>query len=88
MPRGAADRLRTPFYVRRVLVGSVRRRSELLSITLQLGVMRIFEEKPGVISEDSCWICTHNGYMYIAPTLGELIEMLNTEWEADKHIVG
>jgi hypothetical protein len=50
--------------------------------------MRIFEEQPGVISEGPCWVCIHNGYMYTALTLEDLIQVLNTEWEHDKHIVG
>lgn len=50
--------------------------------------MHIFEQEAGVISDDVCWVCICEEYMYIAPTLLELVELLNTEWEHDKHIVG
>lgn len=50
--------------------------------------MKIFKEKPGVISEKGCWVCTHNAYVYTANTLEELIEILNTEWEDDKYLAG
>jgi len=50
--------------------------------------MKIFKTKAGEISKEPCWVCIHDGYMYDADTLEELIEVLNTEWEHDKHIVG
>ena len=50
--------------------------------------MRIFEQAGGLISEEPVWICIHDGYMYIADTLFELVKILNSEWEHDKHIVG
>lgn len=50
--------------------------------------MKIFKEKAGVISKGECWVCIHDGYLYTAKTLEKLIEVLNTEWEHDKHLVG
>ena len=49
--------------------------------------MRIFQEEAGVISENPVWVCVCEGYLYIADTLESLIEVLNTEWKADKHLV-
>ncbi len=50
--------------------------------------MRIFLEEGGVISEESVWVCVNDCYMYTADTLEELVEILNTEWRFDKHMVG
>lgn len=50
--------------------------------------MRIFEEKAGVISDKNVWICICEEYMYIADSLIELVDLLNSEWEHEKHIVG
>lgn len=50
--------------------------------------MRIYKEEVGVISPDECWICICKEYFYTADTLEELIEVLNTEWEDDEHLVG
>jgi len=49
---------------------------------------RIFQEKPGVISKDKCWVCICGNFMYINDTLEGLINLLNTEWENDKHLIG
>lgn len=48
--------------------------------------MHIFKEKPGVISKNEVWVCIHDSWIYIADTLEELVNILNTEWEADKHL--
>ena len=50
--------------------------------------MRIFKERPGVISKESVWVCIHEEYMYVADTLEALVAILNTEWEHEKHLVG
>jgi hypothetical protein len=50
--------------------------------------MYIFKEKAGVISEKECWICIHSCYLYSADTLERLIEILNNEWEHDRHLAG
>jgi acyl-ACP thioesterase len=50
--------------------------------------MKIYKEKAGVISQKEVWCCIHNEYLYIANTLKELIKILNTEWENDKHLIG
>lgn len=49
--------------------------------------MFIYLEKPGIISEEEVWVCSHEDYLYLADTLEELIEILNTEWEHDIHLV-
>lgn len=50
--------------------------------------MLIYEEKAGIVSKGTCWVCICDPYMYIADTLLELIDVLNREWENDKHLVG
>lgn len=50
--------------------------------------MRIFEEEAGVISSNKIWVCICEGYLYTADTLKELIELLNTEWKQDRHLIG
>lgn len=49
--------------------------------------MKIFKEQAGVITKDECWVCLCDCYMYMADTLEQLIEVLNTEWEDDKHLI-
>ena len=58
---------------------------------------RIYKEKAGVISENEIWVCSCTekaspdsvaGYMYTADTSEQLIMILNTEWEHDKHLIG
>ena len=50
--------------------------------------MKIFKQEGGVISKEDCWVCIHESYIYIGTTLEDLVHILNTEWEHDKHIVG
>ncbi len=50
--------------------------------------MRIYKEKPGVISESSCWVCSHAGFLYIEDTLLKLLWSIVTEFKNDKHLVG
>jgi hypothetical protein len=50
--------------------------------------LKIYKEKPGIISKDEVWICIHDDYLYTADTLYELIGILNTEWEDVKHFAG
>lgn len=49
---------------------------------------RIFQEKAGVISDNPCWCCISEGYLYIGDTLEDLAHILNSEWKHDKHLVG
>jgi hypothetical protein len=46
--------------------------------------MMIYKERAGTMSKKSCWVCIHEGYMYISDTVRGLIEILNEEWEHDK----
>lgn len=48
--------------------------------------MIIFQEKPGVISEGPIWVAIHQCWLYTADTLEQLIIILYTEWEDDKHL--
>ena len=50
--------------------------------------MQIYQEKAGMISPVPCWVCICDEYMYLADTLIKLVDVLNTEWEDDKHMVG
>lgn len=50
--------------------------------------MKIYKEKSGVISDHEVWVCIHDDYLYVADTLQELVEILNTEWDSDKNFVG
>jgi len=49
--------------------------------------MKIFKEKPGVISPNEVWCCIHENYLYTANTLLELVDILNNEWENDRHLI-
>ena len=50
--------------------------------------MKIFLEKAGVISPGPIWVCFCTCYMYTADTLEDLVDVLNSEWEHDNHLVG
>jgi len=50
--------------------------------------MKIFRDSSRSISEKVIWVCIHECYLYTAPTLFHLINVLNKEWESDKHLVG
>lgn len=51
--------------------------------------MRIFKEKPGIVSHGTCWIAvTDDGYLYIEDTLLKLLWCLLTQWKHDRHMVG
>jgi hypothetical protein len=49
---------------------------------------QIFKEEAGILAPCEMWVCLCGCYMYEATTLKELIELLNTEWEHEKHLVG
>ncbi len=48
----------------------------------------VYLERPGVISPGAVWICFTPGYMYSADTLPDLLHVVDTEWEWDRHLVG
>lgn len=48
--------------------------------------LRLYKERAGLISENEVWCCAHEGYLYTADTLKELIKVLNDEWEDDRHL--
>jgi len=51
--------------------------------------LKIFKSKPGEISPESSWVCNdHEGYLYIADTLPELLKQVSEEFRNDKHLVG
>lgn len=49
---------------------------------------KIFKEAAGVIAPTEMWVCFCDCYMYEHETLEGLINVLNTEWEHEKHLVG
>ena len=54
-----------------------------------LTMLKIYREKPGIISEKSVWVALDGaGYLYTAATLLGLLWTLATEWQNDRHIVG
>ena len=52
------------------------------------GSFKIFKQEKGLISKEDCWVCLSEGYMYIADTKDELLDVITNEWKHDKHIVG
>jgi hypothetical protein len=50
--------------------------------------MKIFKEKPGMISKDSIWVCFADCHMYTADTFFGLAWLMIKEWKSDKHLVG
>lgn len=53
--------------------------------------LSIFKERPGVISEDACWVCWHNDgliYLYTADTLLGLARKIRRSWKNDSCLVG
>lgn len=48
--------------------------------------LRVFKEKPGVISEGPCWVALEPGYLYIADTLCGLVFQLVFERHHDRHL--
>jgi len=50
--------------------------------------MKIFKEKPGVISKDSIWVCIDKSWMYTADSFVVLVCVIITEWKMDKNLVG
>jgi len=48
----------------------------------------IYKEKAEVISKNECWICMYNEHMYEHDTFKGLINLINTEWKNDRHLVG
>jgi len=54
-------------------------------------MLRIWREKPGVISPGTAWCCTYDGvpgYLHIHDSLPQLLWELITEFRSDKHLVG
>jgi hypothetical protein len=48
----------------------------------------LFQEEPGIISENACYVIFADGYMYSGDTVEECIWEMLLEWKNDKHIVG
>lgn len=48
--------------------------------------MKIYKDTTSFSKE--MWVCIEGGYLYMRPTLNELLELLNTEWRDEKHLVG
>lgn len=50
--------------------------------------LTIVKEKAGVISPNECWVAFCQCWMYTANTFDELMVVLNSEWQMDRHLVG
>lgn len=51
--------------------------------------MKVFRERPGIISPNSIWVGFGCGpYMYTHSRLIGLLWLMLTEWKDDKHLVG
>ena len=50
--------------------------------------MKIFKEKPGVISPDACWVAWHRCYLYTSDTLLGLLWDMLTNWNNDSRLIG
>ena len=50
--------------------------------------MKIFKEKPGVISDDACWVCFSGCYMYTGDTLFQLFVDMLKFWNSDSRMIG
>jgi hypothetical protein len=48
--------------------------------------MKIFKDTQSF--DEPVWICIHGEYIYASESIYGLIDILNTEWEHDKHIAG
>jgi hypothetical protein len=55
---------------------------------MRIGRFNFTREKPGVISEGPCWVCTYDGYLHVCDTLPQLVWELFTQFRSDKHLVG
>jgi hypothetical protein len=49
-------------------------------------VRSIQKEKPGVISEEACWVAEGGGHLYIADTRPQLFNLIVQEFMLDKHL--
>lgn len=49
--------------------------------------MKIFKEKPNIISEKAVWVCFSHEYMYISETLFGLLYIILSEWKHDTHLI-
>ena len=51
--------------------------------------IRIWKEKPGVISSGSSWCLVYGGcYLHVCDSLPQLLLELITEFRSEKHLVG
>lgn len=54
-----------------------------------MSTLRLFHERPGVISEGPCWgLLDEMGYLYLADTFVGLVWLVAREWRHDRHLVG
>lgn len=50
--------------------------------------MKLFREKPGVISPGPCWVCFYDCYMHCNESLFWLLVEVVLEYKHDRHLVG
>ena len=48
--------------------------------------IRVFQSPAGEISEDGCWVATEGGWLYMADSREELLELVGKEWRDDRHL--
>lgn len=48
----------------------------------------ITKEKPGVISENSCWVITYQCWLHTGVSLIDVLWNVITEYKNDRHLVG
>jgi len=53
-----------------------------------LGRLRIFREKPGVISPGHIWVGMYDCYMHYNESLWKLVWEMVTQYRDDHHLVG
>ena len=49
--------------------------------------MRIYHEKPHVVSESRIWVAHHKEYIYFGDTLPKLIINIIKNWNNDRNLV-
>jgi hypothetical protein len=48
--------------------------------------MKIWKEKPGVISKGPCWCCLYSFYLHTSNSLLGLVVDVVTHWKSDKRL--
>jgi len=57
-------------------------------MTFNIHKLTISKEKPGVISEDACWVCIYDCYFYTGDTFWLLLKDMWKWWNNDLRLIG